>query len=111
MMIYVKTPKSKKKNVSKKEREQYEQWLKKHQVSNTKPAKTDAYDWKYSMTVPRGRETAKINSLNTGLSYAKAAEKKIYTGTNMLGIGTLHKSNAVPVFSKEEAVDMSHMRR
>jgi len=29
----------------------------------------------------------------------------------MLGIGTLHKSNAVPVFSQEEALDMAKMRR
>lgn len=34
-----------------------------------------------------------------------------YTGTRMLGIGQLHKSNAVPVFSQDEAVDISKMRR
>lgn len=34
-----------------------------------------------------------------------------YTGTRMLGIGQLHKSNAVPVFSQDEAVDISRMRR
>jgi hypothetical protein len=37
--------------------------------------------------------------------------KKVYTGDKMLGIGTLHKSNAVPVFSQEEALDMAKMRR
>ena len=36
---------------------------------------------------------------------------KVYTGDKMLGIGTLHKSNAVPVFKKEEAEDMAKMRR
>jgi hypothetical protein len=34
-----------------------------------------------------------------------------YTGTKMLGIGTLHKSNAVPVFSEQEATEMARMRR
>lgn len=34
-----------------------------------------------------------------------------YTGDAMIGIATLHKSNAVPVFSQEEAVDISKMRR
>lgn len=34
-----------------------------------------------------------------------------YTGTKILGIATMHKSNLVPVFSDEEAVDISKMRR
>lgn len=34
-----------------------------------------------------------------------------YTGTEVLGIGTLHKSNAQPIFSKEEATDIAHMHR
>ena len=42
---------------------------------------------------------------------ATLKEPKQYTGDKMLGIATLHKSNAVPVFSKEEAEDISNMRR
>ena len=34
-----------------------------------------------------------------------------YTGTKVKGIGTMHKSNAVPIFSDEEAIDISTMRR
>jgi hypothetical protein len=34
-----------------------------------------------------------------------------YTGTKLIGIGTLHKSNAIPIFSDEEAVDIAKMRR
>lgn len=34
-----------------------------------------------------------------------------YTGTNMIGIATMHKSNMVPVFSQEEAVSLAKMRR
>ena len=34
-----------------------------------------------------------------------------YTGTKIVGICTMHKSNMVPVFSKEEATDISNMRR
>lgn len=41
----------------------------------------------------------------------KPNEPKQYTGTNMLGIATMHKSNAVPVFSNESAKDISKMRR
>jgi len=35
---------------------------------------------------------------------------KIYTGDKMLGIATMHKSNAVPVFSQESASDISKMK-
>jgi hypothetical protein len=35
----------------------------------------------------------------------------VYTGTKVKGIGTMHKSNAVPIFSDEEAIDISRMRR
>jgi len=39
------------------------------------------------------------------------APDKVYTGTMIKGIGTMHKSNAVPIFSNEEAEDIAKMRR
>lgn len=36
---------------------------------------------------------------------------KTYTGTKVKGIATMHKSNAVPVFTDEEAIDIARMRR
>ena len=66
----------------------------------------------YSLAIPEGRNTtAHIKSLNSGLGSATLAPAKIYTGTMVKGIATMHKSNAVPVFSNEEAVDISRMRR
>lgn len=57
------------------------------------------------------RETEKISSLPfTGAPCVKP-EQKIYTGTKIKGIGTMHKSNAVPIFSDEEAKDIAKMRR
>ena len=38
-------------------------------------------------------------------------ESPKYTGTYVKGISTLHKSNAVPIVSKEEAIEHSQMRR
>lgn len=35
----------------------------------------------------------------------------VYTGTKVVGIATMHKSNAVPVFSDDEAKEVSSMRR
>jgi hypothetical protein len=34
-----------------------------------------------------------------------------YTGDKIIGIGTMHKSNAVPIFNDKEAKDISTMRR
>jgi len=57
------------------------------------------------------RLTNHIPSLDTGKGVAAKKEVQQYTGTAMLGIGQLHKSNSIPVFSKEDAVDISKMRR
>ena len=61
----------------------------------------------------RGAESPRIPSLNNGIDASPAvlAPQKVYTGTKVKGIATMHKSNAVPVFSDEEAVDISKMRR
>ena len=60
---------------------------------------------------PPGRETVHIASRDTGWVPCTKAPDKEYTGTMVKGIGTMHKSNAVPIFSDEEAKDISKMRR
>ena len=57
------------------------------------------------------RQTPHIPSLSTGVGTAVKAPDKVYTGNKIIGIGTLHKSNAVPVFSNEDAIAISKMRR
>jgi len=65
----------------------------------------------YSLKIPEGRNTtAHLKSVDTG-GNATLKAPKVYTGTKVKGIATMHKSNAVPVFSDEEAVDISRMRR
>ena len=65
----------------------------------------------YKLSAPAGRFTTHhIPSVNTG-GTATLAPAKVYTGTKVKGIATMHKSNAVPVFSDEEAVEISKMRR
>jgi hypothetical protein len=61
--------------------------------------------------VPPGRETPKIESKDTGWIVCAKTADKVYTGDKIKGIGTMHKSNAVPVFSDEEAQDIAKMRR
>jgi hypothetical protein len=65
----------------------------------------------YSLKIPEGRNTtAHLKSVDTG-GNATLAAPKVYTGTMVKGIATMHKSNAVPIFSDEQAVDIAHMRR
>ena len=65
----------------------------------------------YMPKTPPGRETASIPSQDTGWVTCVKQVDKEYTGTRVIGISTMHKSNGVPVFSDEEAKDISKMRR
>jgi len=73
----------------------------------------EAEPLQYTLTTPIGRSTThSIKSLDTGHTGAvRTKDIPQYTGTKILGIGTMHKSNAVPVFSDEEAKSISSMRR
>jgi hypothetical protein len=66
--------------------------------------------WQPKETIFR-RETPKIDSLPFTAGPCVKAPDKVYTGDKIKGIGTMHKSNAVPVFSDEEAQDIAKMRR
>jgi len=98
---------------------QQESWanlLKSHGITKNTP-KVKAKNTKgnladsYRFTVPPGREMPKINSRDTGWVPCTKPADKVYTGDKIKGIGTMHKSNAVPIFSNEEAVEISTMRR
>lgn len=54
----------------------------------------------------------KFGSVETpGGGVAGKRASPVYTGSKMLGTAGLHKSNEIPVFSKEEIIDISKMRR
>ena len=103
---------------AKKAREQEDSWkelLKRHGVEQEARKQKRALTAPL-LTSPRPfiRDTGpKIPSLNSkdACGVATKAPIKEYTGTNMLGIATMHKSNAVPVFTDEQAKDISSMRR
>jgi hypothetical protein len=57
------------------------------------------------------RDTRQYSSVDTGGGTATKAAPKIYTGSKIVGIGTMHKSNMVPIFSNAEAEEISKMRR
>ena len=66
----------------------------------------------YTLSAPPGRgNTNHIPSQGQSTGVAALRPAPVYTGTKIKGIGTMHKSNAVPIFSDEEAVAISQMRR
>ena len=66
----------------------------------------------YKLSTPPGRSTThSIPSRNTGDGIAASKPVQQYTDTKMKGIGVMHKSNSVPIFSDEEAVAIATMRR
>jgi hypothetical protein len=67
--------------------------------------------WTPAPATHRGATEPKIASRDTGWTACVKVPDKVYTGTKIMGIGTMHKSNAVPIFSDEEAQDIAKMRR
>ena len=77
-------------------------------------SKTSAESIKPLVAQSHVRDTGpRIPSLNGGRDMAPAVKKDapVYTGTKMIGIGTMHKSNSVPIFTDDEAKAISSMRR
>lgn len=65
----------------------------------------------YKLTAPAGRSNTNHIPSKSTAGGSTAPIHKVYTGTKIIGIGTMHKSNAVPIFSDEEAKEISSMRR
>lgn len=58
------------------------------------------------------RETKYIPSLNAqNMGPCLKQNPKHYTGNLIIGIATMHKSNAVPIINKKQACDIANMRR
>lgn len=100
---------------ARKAREQADSWndlLKRHGVqSETKKKDRAMIADVYKAPAPYRRETPHIPSLPFSGGPCVKAPDKVYTGTAIKGIGTMHKSNAVPIFSNEDAIDIAKMRR
>lgn len=77
-----------------------------------KETKRDLVSSGYSLRIPTNRtgNTQYPSARETVQCGAKKPTQQ-YTGTKMKGIGNLHKSNAIPVFSDTEAQEISAMRR
>ncbi len=101
---------------ARKAREQAEAWqdlLKRHGIEQgeRKRKRVTASGTYAPKAEPFRRETPYIASLPFTAGPCTKAPDKVYTGDKIKGIGTMHKSNAVPIFSDEQAVEISKMRR
>ncbi len=56
------------------------------------------------------RESPKYES-GVGIGVSFGRKENVYTGTLIKGIATMHKSNAVPIISEEQAHEVARMRR
>jgi hypothetical protein len=62
---------------------------------------------------PEGRGSTPRTDANPP-TYDPSMSKRtpnVYTGTEITGIATMHKSNAVPVRGKKQAIEIANMRR
>ena len=114
ILIHTSMGKSKKRKPTAKQRELSNSWnelLKKYAPKT--PVKEVRQELRevYSLGIPACRETPKHPSLKSGYHDCTKKQSPVYTGDKVKGIGTLHKSNAVPIFSDEEAVAIATMRR
>jgi hypothetical protein len=60
---------------------------------------------------PYRRDTPEYRSASDTTGVAARVESPRYTGTFVKGIGTMHKSNAVPIVDEEHMKDIAKMRR
>jgi hypothetical protein len=81
----------------------------KHGISKSKPVPSRKT---YVSPKPFIRDTVFVPSLDSGVGHAtKPVQGKHYTGNKIIGIATMHKSNAIPVFQADDCKDISSMRR
>lgn len=114
MIIHGYIPKKKKHKVPKIVKQRHEDWLKMISEIPRISNKTNTRPLAKSMPIPKvpaGRETPQCVSIDTGFIPCTKKSQHSYTGDKMKGVATMHKSNAVPVFTDKEAQEISSMRR
>lgn len=109
LVIHTSLGKSKKRKPNAKERQLKADWEKLLKKYDSKPVKKSVKPM--AQPKPFIRETPHIPSLNSGFHDCTKKAAPVYTGNKIKGIGTMHKSNAVPIFSDEQAIEIATMRR
>jgi len=94
----------------------YQRRRKKHEAAKRSTTRRSAFkkmEPKQTFVPRDGADHSKIRSHGVGASVDTGTKKEApkYTGTYVKGISTMHKSNAVPIVSEEQAKEHSQMRR
>ena len=102
------------KNMSSLQWEEFDDYLAYRQ--GNPPKRKEEKEFKtYAPSQPYVRNTKTYRSLETSDAipgYAPKRESQQYTGDLIVGIGTMHKSNAVPIMrGTEQAKEIANMRR
>ena len=109
------TPKRrKKKKVSEKELlliQEHKKFLKKMGIGSRSSVGSEQRSSKPWVTGSSPVESTSKSSLPSYNSSMAKKEEKVYTGTEIIGIAQMHKSNAVPVRGKKQAAEVATMRR
>jgi len=111
---FVTTTRNSRKTKSKPASSKHEAWLLKHGVhpSQIKAKKSVDLNWSSRYNESMMVDRSDYVSLGINGNCPKAPEK-VYTGGNLVGIATMHKSNMVPIFAEsiQDAQDIARMRR
>lgn len=97
--------------ISKKQRAQREALLQEQRAIRRQRVTPASQGLSFINPSPIHRSTPDLPSIGNGIGVATKRAAPTYTGTSMIGIGQMHKSNAVPVFAAEQAHDLAKMRR
>ncbi len=90
---------------------EHEKFLKRMGVSKTKPSRSVAQSGSASALGAEGQRFKSSRSDQFYNSTSAKKEEKVYTGTEIIGIAQMHKSNAIPVRGKKAAEEVAKMRR
>jgi hypothetical protein len=110
------TKKRKKKNKSKSllaAEKEHQEFLKKIGVGQSKNKRSVAQPGSASALGAEGRRFESYRSDQKPGWDPSMAKKQanVYTGTEIIGIAQMHKSNAVPIRGKKDAIEVARMRR
>ena len=111
-MTTISTKKRKQKGITAADRAakvEHEKWLRKMGVHPEQLAKREKVAVNQIPNYKRDSSSLPTSDRIDG--HCPVKDRKQYTGTLIKGIGTMHKSNAVPITSNEEAREIARMRR
>ena len=89
----------------------HEKFLKKMGIGSRSSVGSEQRSSKPWVTGSSPVESASKSSLPSYNPSMAKKEEKVYTGTEIIGIAQMHKSNAVPVRGKKQATEVAEMRR